>query len=125
MITVDAIRAGLAGGEFFLEYLPTVSLADGRCVGAEALARWRRPSGVVPPAEFIHLIEETPVSGLLTYWVFETVAGELGEWLRDHPDAHVGINVPPAILPSWGGAGWSTPRRRPGWSGSAGRSSSR
>ena len=98
MIDVDAIRAGLSQGEFFLEYLPTVSLADGGCVGAEALARWRRPSGVVPPGEFIHLIEETPLSGLLTYWVFETVASELGEWLRAHEDAHVGINVPPEIL---------------------------
>ena len=39
MITVDAIRAGLTQGEFFLEYLPTVSLAEGRCVGAEALTR--------------------------------------------------------------------------------------
>ena len=70
MISLDAIRAGLADGEFFLEYLPTVSLADGRCVGAEALSRWRRASGVVQPGEFINLIEGTPVSGTLTYWVF-------------------------------------------------------
>ena len=85
-------------GEFFLEYLPTVSLADGGCVGAEALARWRRPSGVVPPGEFIHLIEGTPISGLLTYWVIETVARELGEWLGAHEEVHIGINVPPEIL---------------------------
>jgi sensor c-di-GMP phosphodiesterase-like protein len=98
MITLDEIRAGLEQGEFFLEYLPTVSLADGQCVGAEALARWRRPSGVVPPGQFIPLIEGTPASGLLTYWVIETVAGELGGWLRDHPDAHIGINVPPEVL---------------------------
>ena len=98
MINLDAIRDGLAQGEFFLEYLPTVSLADGRCVGAEALARWRRPSGVVQPDEFIHLIEGTHLSGMLTYWVFETVAKELGDWLRAHKEAHIGINVPPEIL---------------------------
>jgi sensor c-di-GMP phosphodiesterase-like protein len=98
MITVDAIHAGLTQGEFFLEYMPTVSLADGRCVGAEALARWRRPSAVVPPREFIPLIEGTPLSGLLTYWVIETVAKELGGWLRVHEEAHIGINVPPEIL---------------------------
>jgi sensor c-di-GMP phosphodiesterase-like protein len=40
MITSDAIRAGLTQGEFFLEYLPTVSLDEGRCVVAEALVRW-------------------------------------------------------------------------------------
>jgi sensor c-di-GMP phosphodiesterase-like protein len=78
-INLDDIRAGLAAEEFFLEYMPTVSLADGRCVGAEALARWRRPSGVVQPAEFIGLVEGTHLSGTLTYWVWETVAKELGD----------------------------------------------
>jgi sensor c-di-GMP phosphodiesterase-like protein len=97
-INLDDIRAGLADGEFFLEYMPTVSLADGRCVGAEALARWRRPSGVVQPAEFISLVEGTHLSGALTYWVLETVAKELGDWLRAHKDAHIGVNVPPEIL---------------------------
>jgi sensor c-di-GMP phosphodiesterase-like protein len=98
VISADAIRAGLTQGEFFLEYLPTVSLADGTCVGAEALARWRRPTGVVLPEAFIPAIEDTPVSGLLTYWVIETVARELGEWIRAHEKAFVAINVPPEIL---------------------------
>src|SRR3954469_15828787 len=98
MITLDSMRSGLARGEFFLEYLPTVSLADGRCTGAEALARWRRPTGVVRPDDFIPLIEGTPLSGVLTYWVFETVAQELGDWLRAHKEASIGINVPPEIL---------------------------
>ena len=98
MISLDAIRAGLTDGEFFLEYMPAVSLADGRCVGAEALARWRRPSGVVQPDEFMDIIEGTHLSGTLTYWVFETVAKELGDWLRAHKEAHIGINVPPEIL---------------------------
>jgi sensor c-di-GMP phosphodiesterase-like protein len=98
MITLDAIHAGLSQGEFFLEYLPTVTLAEGRCVGAEALSRWRRPSGVVPPDEFIPLIEQTPVSGLLTYWVIETVTKELGAWLQAHEEVHLAINVPPEIL---------------------------
>lgn len=98
MIDLDAILAGLNAGEFFLEYLPTVALADGRCVGAEALIRWRRPSGVVAPHEFIPLADNTPLSGLITYWVMETAATELGDWLRAHPDVHLGINVPPEIL---------------------------
>ena len=46
MINIDAIRSGLDNGEFFLEYLPTVSLEDGRCLGAETLIRWRRPDGI-------------------------------------------------------------------------------
>jgi len=98
MISADAIRDGLVQGEFFLEYLPTVSLADGRCVGAEALTRWRRSSGVLQPDEFMPFIGGTPLSGVLTYWVLETVSKELGEWLRVHKELNIGINVPPEIL---------------------------
>jgi len=98
MISGEAVRDGLVDGEFFLEYLPTVSLADGRCVGAEALARWRRPSGVVQPDDFIPLIEGTPLSGMLTYWALETVAKELGDWLSVHRELNIGVNVPPEIL---------------------------
>jgi EAL domain-containing protein (putative c-di-GMP-specific phosphodiesterase class I) len=98
MIDLDAISAGLNKGEFFLEYLPTMSLDSGRCVGAEALIRWRRPSGVVPPQEFIPLVENSHLSGMLTCWVIETAAAELGHWLRAHEDVHLGINVPPEIL---------------------------
>jgi sensor c-di-GMP phosphodiesterase-like protein len=98
MIDLDEIQSGLAQNEFFLEYLPTISLTDGRCIGAEALIRWRRASGIVPPGEFIPLIENTPLSGLITYWVMDTVAAELGEWLRTNREAHISINVPPEIM---------------------------
>ena len=98
MVDLATVRLAMAQGEFFLEYLPTISLDDGRCIGAEELIRWRRPTGVVPPSEFIPLIENTPLSGLLTYWVIETVANELGDWIRANRDVHIGINVPPEIL---------------------------
>jgi EAL domain-containing protein (putative c-di-GMP-specific phosphodiesterase class I) len=98
MIDYQAVEEGFARDEFFLEYMPTVSLVDGRCVGTEALARWRRPTGVVLPADFIPLLENTPLSGRLTYWVIDTVAAELTPWLRANPSVHVGINVPPEIL---------------------------
>ncbi len=98
MIELDKMRTGLAEGEFFLEYQPIISLADGRCIGAEALIRWRRESGIVPPDDFIPLAENTPLSGLITYWVIDTIGEELGDWLRANPDAHISINVPPEIL---------------------------
>ena len=98
MIDSADVRQGLDRGEFFLEYLPTVSLIDGRWIGAEALIRWRRPSGVVPPGEFIPLVEKTVLFGPMTYWVIETVATELGDWLAANPSAHISINVPPALL---------------------------
>jgi sensor c-di-GMP phosphodiesterase-like protein len=98
MIDLVAIRDGLAQGEFFVEYLPTISLSGGQCIGAEALIRWRHANGVLQPAEFIPRTENTPVSGLVTYWVMETVATELGDWLRAHPEALISLNVPPEIL---------------------------
>jgi len=98
MIDLDTIRAGLDKGEFFLEYLPIWSLEHERCVGAEALIRWQRPSGVVLPDDFIPLTDNTPLSGLLTYWVIDRVAAEMGDWLRHQDGVELHINVPPEIL---------------------------
>jgi sensor c-di-GMP phosphodiesterase-like protein len=98
MIDLAAIRRALTHGEFFLEYLPTISLRDGLCTGGEALIRWRHPTRIVPPGEFVPVIENTPASGLVTYWVIDTVAVELGDWLRKNPEAHISFNVPPEIL---------------------------
>ena len=96
-IFVD-LEGALERGDLFLEYLPTVTLADSCCVGGEALVRWRRGEAVLPAAAFIPLIENTPLSGRITYWVIDTVAAELGKWLAAHGAAHISINVPPEIL---------------------------
>lgn len=98
-ITPELLHGALTRGEMFLEYQPTIALLENeRCVGCEALVRWRRGQQVVYPGAFVPVIENTPVSGLLTYWVIDTVAAELGAWLRAHRTAHVGINVPPEVL---------------------------
>lgn len=102
MFTEAEIRAALENNEFFLEYLPTISLSDERCVGGEALIRWRKGDRIVPPMEFIPQVEGTLLSGLITYWVVEHVAEEFGNWLRDTENVHIGINVPPEV---WGRGG--------------------
>ena len=98
MTTLDDFYAALDQGDLFLEYLPIVRLHDRRCVGAEALVRWRRADVILPPAEFMPVVRNTPLSGRLTYWVIDTVAAELGTWLDEHPHVQVSINVPPEIL---------------------------
>jgi sensor c-di-GMP phosphodiesterase-like protein len=98
MIDQDMVRAGLDNDEFFLEYLPILSIEPERCIGAEALLRWQRPAGVVFPDDFVPLIENTPLSGLLTYWVIDRVAVEMGNWLRHQDGVEMHINVPPEIL---------------------------
>lgn len=98
MSAVTEVKSALYDGNLFLEYLPVMSLQDHRCVGGEALIRWRRGSRIVPPLEFIPLIENTPVSGLVTYWVIDTVAHELAAWLRVHDGVHLAINIPPEVF---------------------------
>lgn len=98
MKTLDQIKAGLNADEFYLEYLPTMSLVNNQCVGAEALARWQHHKEKILPDEFIPVIENTPVSGLLTYWVIEAVARDLGDWLKETDNIHIGINIPPDVL---------------------------
>jgi sensor c-di-GMP phosphodiesterase-like protein len=93
-----SIYDALQAGEFELHYLPTVRLVDGRCVGAEALIRWQRDGAWVPPMDFIPNTERTPLAGLITYWVIDTVAAEMKCWLEAHPAAHISINIPPDVL---------------------------
>jgi sensor c-di-GMP phosphodiesterase-like protein len=98
MTTRDELSAAIPRGDLYLVYLPIVRLDDQRCVGAEALVRWRRGNVVLQPIDFLHLAHNTPISGKLTYWVIDRVAAELGPWLGEHPQMQISINVPPEIL---------------------------
>jgi sensor c-di-GMP phosphodiesterase-like protein len=97
-VNLAAVQAACAARELFLAYQPIVALRDGSCAGAEALIRWQHDGVVHDAAEFMPLTDRTPLSGVLTYWVIDTVATELGDWLPQHPSAHIGINIPPEIL---------------------------
>lgn len=96
--TIEDVRGAMDRGELFVEYQPIISLVTQRCVGAEALVRWQRAGTVWPASRFVTLIENTPFSGRLTYWVIDTIASELSQWLSSHADICISINVPPEIL---------------------------
>ena len=53
------LRLGLERGELIVYYQPIVSLTSGKIIGFEALSRWQRPEGMVSPAEFIPIADET------------------------------------------------------------------
>jgi len=78
--------------------MPTIDLASNQCVGAEALVRWVHNNELISPDEFIPLIENTALSGLLTYSIIEMVEQDLGDQLRKNENIHVGINIPPELL---------------------------
>jgi predicted signal transduction protein with EAL and GGDEF domain len=66
---IGQVRPALETGEFVMFYQPKVRLVDGRVAGAEALIRWEHPTlGLVPPDEFIPLVEKTVLLRPLTQY---------------------------------------------------------
>jgi diguanylate cyclase (GGDEF)-like protein len=87
------LREAIADGGFELHYQPLVNLADNRVTGCEALLRWRHPQrGMISPAEFIPVAEETGMIDALGEWVLSTACAEAATW----PDEiGVSVNVSP------------------------------
>ncbi|HJV12090.1 MAG TPA: EAL domain-containing protein, partial [Burkholderiales bacterium] len=72
------LRRALEREEFTLVYQPKYTLADRKLSGAEALLRWRHPErGVVPPAEFIPVLEETGLIVAVGEWVIRRACSDL------------------------------------------------
>jgi diguanylate cyclase (GGDEF)-like protein len=75
------LRAGLDNDQFALFYQPQLSFATGRVSGFEALMRWRHPTrGMVPPADFIPIAEETRLIAPLGAWALKTACREATNW---------------------------------------------
>jgi len=92
-------RRALKSDQIYLHYQPIVDLATGRWVGAEALARWKRPTGEhIRPDLFVPMMEETGLISLLTEKVFQIIAEEAGPDLRQREDFYLTINLAPADL---------------------------
>ncbi len=91
---VAELSIGIRKREFILHYQPIIELASGKLVGAEALVRWQRPDGVlVRPDLFIDLAEEHQLITAVTEQVFDILIRDLREFLHQHPDFHVSVNL--------------------------------
>ncbi|MRR50743.1 MAG: EAL domain-containing protein [Rhodocyclaceae bacterium] len=87
------LRRALDRQEFLLHYQPQVCLETGAIVGAEALIRWQHPElGMVSPAEFIPLAEDTGLIVVIGEWVIEAACAQMKAW-RDSGLADIGVSV--------------------------------
>jgi len=90
------LRQALVDGAFEIHYQPVVDLGSDQVTGCEALLRWRHPErGMISPAEFIPVAEETGLIVELGEWVLRTACAEAAGW-----PAHVrlAVNVSPVQL---------------------------
>jgi diguanylate cyclase (GGDEF)-like protein len=95
--TESDLRRAVEREQFRVHYQPIYDVAERRLLGVEALVRWERPgNGIVGPAEFIGLTEETGLIAPLGRWVLEQATAQVAAWRERFPhaaDLGVSVNV--------------------------------
>ena len=88
------VRPALERGEFTLFYQPQIALRTGRVTGVEALLRWRHPErGMIPPLEFIALIEQTALVGPVTLHVIDLALAQTARWRTAGLQLGISVNL--------------------------------
>jgi len=90
-----ALRRATERGELCLHYQPQLDLASGRITGAEALLRWHHPEqGMIPPAQFIPIAEETGLIIPIGEWVIDAACRQIREWMDlGLPQVRIAVNL--------------------------------
>lgn len=88
------LREAITHGRLLVHYQPVVELDTGKCVGAEALVRWRRESGnLVSPDIFIPVAEQAGLITEVTRTVLQTILADLGKLMREDRQLHINLNL--------------------------------
>jgi diguanylate cyclase (GGDEF)-like protein/PAS domain S-box-containing protein len=92
-----ALQRAIEEKEFVVFYQPIVEVGSGKITGAEALVRWNHPArGLVSPADFIPLAEETGLIVPLGRWVLEQACYQARDWQLKHPQTpplNISVNL--------------------------------
>jgi diguanylate cyclase (GGDEF)-like protein/PAS domain S-box-containing protein len=94
------MRIGIENNEFYLFYQPQLDLKTGEITSLEALIRWGCPEyGIVMPAEFISIAEESGFIIQIGEWVLKNVCRQSNEWKdKGYNIDHIGVNISPIQL---------------------------
>ncbi len=93
-VALGRVQEALDAGEFQLFFQPKVDMRAARVIGVEALIRWNHPEqGVLSPAKFLPLIENTGLSVHVGNWVIEQGVSQLASWLLQELDITLSVNV--------------------------------
>jgi EAL domain-containing protein (putative c-di-GMP-specific phosphodiesterase class I) len=101
---VSELRAAIDGDQLRLFYQPKIDIASGRIVAAEALVRWFHPQkGMIPPAEFIPVAEQTGLIRPMTLRILELAVQQQRSWSRGGAPVPVAVNISARSLldPRW------------------------
>ncbi|MCB1892907.1 MAG: EAL domain-containing protein, partial [Rhodocyclaceae bacterium] len=90
------LHHALARNEFELHYQPKLDLRSGTITGVEALLRWRRPEGLIPPNKFIPILEETGQILEVGEWVIARACRQARLWQEEGlPPLRIAVNLSP------------------------------
>ncbi|VAW81763.1 diguanylate cyclase/phosphodiesterase (GGDEF & EAL domains) with PAS/PAC sensor(s) [hydrothermal vent metagenome] len=91
----NSLRRALEREEFRLFYQPQIDIEENRIIGVEALIRWKHPDlGMVPPNDFIPLLEETGLIEQVGYWVITTACEQMQAWCEaELPKLMMSVNI--------------------------------
>ncbi len=81
------LRHAVKAKAFTMNYQPIVALATGRCIGFEALVRWKRDGRPVSPATFVPVAEELGIIEPLGTWVLQEACRAFADWQARFPDS--------------------------------------
>ncbi len=91
---LEEVRNALIQNQLVLYYQPKVNMKTATVVGLEALIRWQHPvRGLLPPSEFLPVIEEHPLSIAVGEWVIATALRQMSTWRNEHMNIAVSVNV--------------------------------